>query len=159
VSVNQKEKISIHRRISQMQKTIPHKDASEIKCYKRGTRGMAGLKVSYCVYKVNARRDNRVFELSFDDYVDIVKKRCFYCNKKPSTKVYSRCKSTSYATRMWGMSCVNGIDRIDSKMGYLKKNVRPCCTECNFLKQDRSEREFRNIIKAIYKHWILNEVK
>ena len=28
----------------------------------------------------------------------------------------------------------NGIDRVDSKLGYIEKNTKSCCGECNFMK-------------------------
>ena len=30
----------------------------------------------------------------------------------------------------------NGIDRVDSKIGYVEGNIVPCCEKCNFMKSN-----------------------
>jgi hypothetical protein len=43
----------------------------------------------------------------------------------------------------------NGIDRIDSSIGYILSNCRPCCRTCNVAKSDLSETEFWNWLTRI----------
>ena len=45
---------------------------------------------------------------------------------------------------------INGIDRVDSSMGYVANNVVTCCTFCNRAKNDASENEFLKWVKDIY---------
>jgi hypothetical protein len=49
-------------------------------------------------------------------------------------------------------SGVNGIDRINSDLGYLKNNVRSCCKRCNYAKNNMTEQEFGDWVKRIYAH-------
>jgi len=49
---------------------------------------------------------------------------------------------------------VNGIDRINSNIGYIEGNVVPCCKHCNRAKNTMSDSEFREWIKKIYAHYI-----
>ena len=42
-----------------------------------------------------------------------------------------------------------GIDRINSKLGYVLQNIRPCCKFCNFMKHSSTESEFYNRILKI----------
>ena len=44
----------------------------------------------------------------------------------------------------------NGIDRIDSNIGYTVNNCVPCCTICNHMKNDLTTDEFYNHIKLLY---------
>ena len=43
----------------------------------------------------------------------------------------------------------NGIDRIDSSLGYLPDNVLPCCKICNYMKNNHSYKFFVEHIKKI----------
>lgn len=45
-----------------------------------------------------------------------------------------------------------GIDRMDNKIGYTKKNSMSCCKICNYMKKAYSVEEFLNHIRKIYKH-------
>ena len=47
----------------------------------------------------------------------------------------------------------NGIDRIDSKIGYIDGNVVTCCKHCNFAKDALTQKEFKDLIFKIYNHW------
>lgn len=49
---------------------------------------------------------------------------------------------------------INGIDRIDSEVGYTKENTVPCCKYCNTAKNTMSYNEFIEWIKRVYKHSI-----
>jgi hypothetical protein len=47
----------------------------------------------------------------------------------------------------------NGIDRVDSSMGYVAGNVVPCCSTCNRMKLDHSYDDFIAHIKKIVAHY------
>jgi len=47
---------------------------------------------------------------------------------------------------------VNGIDRIDSQLGYNKENCLSCCEICNKAKRDLSLTEFVKWIDRIKNH-------
>jgi hypothetical protein len=46
---------------------------------------------------------------------------------------------------------LNGIDRIDSKLGYVEGNVVSCCKICNSAKGDLTLAEFENWINKMIK--------
>lgn len=48
----------------------------------------------------------------------------------------------------------NGIDRLDSSIGYVKTNVVSCCTKCNYAKHEMTIDEFKEWIKKIYINFI-----
>ena len=91
----------------------------------------------YTYYKKSAYDRKINFELTNEEIYDIVKKNCFYCNRMNE--------------KNW-----NGIDRInnDKKIGYIKKNIIPCCSVCNFMKQKiNSVEEFVNYCYNIYQNY------
>lgn len=62
-------------------------------------------------YRRNSLRKHRVFELTYDEFTNYYGTDCNYCG------------NISY-----------GLDRIDSSVGYIKGNVVPCCSRCNYMK-------------------------
>jgi len=53
--------------------------------------------------------------------VTMYQQPCFYCNIDPGNASKSK---------------LNGIDRIDSNLGYIAGNVVPCCPVCNIMKKN-----------------------
>lgn len=89
-------------------------------------------------YKKHADNRKRKFDLSEEEFKNIIEMNCDYCGEPPKSYLdgYSR----------------NGIDRIDSSIGYTKSNVAPCCEMCNRAKLDHSKDKFIHWIKAVYNH-------
>jgi hypothetical protein len=59
-------------------------------------------------------------------------------------------------THLFNMPCIycdesisNGIDRIDSNIGYIEGNVQPCCYNCNMMKRSMTHTQFINHILKI----------
>lgn len=75
-------------------------------------------------YYFGAKRRNILFELTYDQILEICSKNCFYCNALPKRIV----KATK------SKITVNGIDRVNNELGYNLKNVVPCCGDCNYKK-------------------------
>jgi hypothetical protein len=69
-------------------------------------------------------------ELTKSTFYELKECDCYICGKK----------SNSYHS--------NGIDRIDSKMGYIKNNCLPCCSSCNYMKKNYN---FADFVYHIYK--------
>jgi len=67
----------------------------------------------YKKYKWDANRRGKSFNLSFDEFMSMWQKPCFYCNTPIKTI---------------------GIDRVLNNTGYEKGNVVPCCKDCNNFK-------------------------
>lgn len=84
------------------------------------------LTCDYANYRRNARLRGHSFEITFEEYLSLVKSDCYICGAEPSRILKRSGKSVT--------DVVNGIDRVDNTLGYTKGNVRPCCSECNMVK-------------------------
>ena len=85
-------------------------------------------------YKRNARIRGIKFDLSKDEFRNMVDKPCFYCGAEATNTLASR-----YTT---GNFQYNGIDRIDNSLGYSKSNCVSACKTCNRMKSDMQQSEF-----------------
>jgi hypothetical protein len=72
-----------------------------------------------------AINDELLRSLSFGD--------CFYCGAHPSMR--KKARKNAYMV-------VNGIDRVDNKLGYIPGNCVSCCRNCNRSKCTMSVKEF-----------------
>lgn len=79
-----------------------------------------------CMYsrKINDGRKNWLFALSYDEAIAIMSSPCTYCN---CPEFY-----------------VNSMDRVDSSIGYVCKNVVAACHPCNLMKNDCNVFDFIN---------------
>lgn len=94
----------------------------------------------YCEYRNNARkRKNIVFELSVEDFEQLINKECHYCGGF----------SSEWNTKSRG----NGIDRKNNDLGYSIDNCIPCCSKCNFIKNSMPYELFIAYIKRIAKRF------
>lgn len=142
-------------------KRLGHKQITDEKFIKNAT-----LLAQKNVYKIYSDGD-----LSFEHFLILSQKKCFYCNKSPSNKtnVYLRQDGThkkrkrknkegkEYLSQMSYRENLdrcyfiyNGLDRIDQKMSHDKDNVVPCCSECNYMKRNMSRDVFLKKIEEIY---------
>lgn len=87
------------------------------------------LNYKFISYKNGAKRRGLEWQLTKEDFEEYWNKNCFYCNNEISTI---------------------GIDRIDSTKGYVKDNIKPCCSLCNTIKLDLTYNEFIGQIIKIY---------
>lgn len=83
----------------------------------------------YKIYHERAYKKGIVFNLSVEEFNLLLSENCDYC----------------------GNINANGIDRIDSEIGYTKENSTPCCKICNIMKYTHSKEFFLNHINKIYK--------
>lgn len=70
------------------------------------------------------------FNISLELFTEIVKKPCVYC------EYYNEFES-------------NGIDRINSSIGYIESNIVSCCENCNRSKGELSVEDFEDYILRI----------
>lgn len=82
---------------------------------------------------------NREFALTAEEFRKLTKGNCFYCNRCPSA--VQRTAAGEYV--------YNGIDRVDSSLGYTTENCVPCCTRCNVMKMDAPKTDFIQHCKRI----------
>lgn len=98
-------------------------------------------------YRSSAESRGFEFGLTQDDVENMIFQDCYYCGSAPTRqRVLGQGKWTRLSIP------ANGIDRIDSSKGYTIDNILPCCTDCNYLKVDRSNEEFLEKIKLIYEN-------
>lgn len=75
---------------------------------------------SYDIYRKNARRRNKDFGITIEEFVTFWGKPCVYCHSEILTV---------------------GIDRINNGIGYEMGNLVPCCPICNKFKLHRHTTE------------------
>lgn len=90
----------------------------------------------YRMYKDAATTRGIPFKVTEEQFLDLWQKPCYYCGVNISTI---------------------GVDRVDNTRGYELDNIQPCCTSCNKMKLDSSEKEFYNKLFRIIKHRNLKE--
>jgi hypothetical protein len=112
--------------------------------------GEACFNAVYETYKQNAKARNIVFNLNKNLFYDLTQKPCYYCGKSFSNKKDIKTSNGSFS--------YNGIDRINSNIGYIESNCVPCCCQCNRSKSDYSIDEFYEWIKKVY-NYMKNEQK
>lgn len=92
----------------------------------------------YYYYSTRAKKSNRNFELSKEQFKQITSSNCYYCNIAP----FNTTKTQTGG--IYGYYVYNGIDRINNALGYTIKNSVPCCKFCNYAKHKMSLDEFKN---------------
>jgi hypothetical protein len=80
-------------------------------------------------YRRNAKKREIKFELTIEDMKEYWQKPCYYCGDKILTI---------------------GLDRVNSKIGYIKDNIVSCCPLCNWMKRELPYCEFINHIRKVY---------
>lgn len=98
----------------------------------------------YANYKSKAKGLDREFALSEDDFYSLVHAPCFYCGRVASNSVKDHYSDAR--------NYVNGIDRIDSAVGYVLNNSVSCCEDCNTAKMKRSQDQFFTWAVAVKRH-------
>lgn len=82
--------------------------------------------------------------ISFEYFLHLSEGNCKFCNAQPSNAA-----KDDYSNEIWKY---NGIDRINSHLGYIKGNVQSCCIRCNVAKSNIEENEFIAHVARIYEH-------
>lgn len=80
------------------------------------------------MYERRAAQRNLIFQISLDDFLNIVQQPCVFCGEENSPR---------------------GVDRRDSRVGYILTNCQSCCQPCNSMKSDSIEYLFLNQVKKI----------
>jgi len=84
----------------------------------------------YKAYKLRCARLERVFELTLDQFLEIIHLPCTYCEDS-----FEKLEAMYEGPKP-------GIDRKDSSKGYTLENSVSCCLTCNLSKLDRSAKDF-----------------
>ena len=108
--------------------------------------GTAAWNVYFRKYEYNAKKRNRKFELTFDEFKKLCSQDCTYCGIKPS-------KIEPSGRKTWtvnGTILVNGIDRVDNNLDYTQSNCVACCSQCNTAKREFSEQQWNDWLERIF---------
>lgn len=111
------------------------------------------MKKSKDPIKSSAKRIFRRYkdgDLTFEIFLNLSQRNCYYCNSKPSN-LYNCAKDSKNSSQFQkdnGNFIYNGLDRIDNNLPHNINNVVTCCKYCNYAKRERSTKEF--------KEWIIN---
>lgn len=96
-------------------------------------------------YKRGAKKRNISYELTTEEFNEIISSECHYCGDKLTNTKKGQGKTS-------GDFHYTGIDRLDSSEGYTTSNVVACCWKCNNMKHTLSIDEFIEHIRKIYMH-------
>jgi predicted outer membrane repeat protein len=100
-------------------------------------------------YRIRANKAGLDFLIEKELFRKIIQEPCHYCSDLP--------KNHKYVTTN-GILTYNGLDRIDSSVGYVVTNIVTCCAECNWMKGAMSTEEFFDRIIVIAKKFKLLEI-
>jgi len=126
-------------------------------------KGMAARNGLFWNYCIKAKRHNQEFTLTKDEFSRFTSSNCFYCGAPPEKEFQSRksrfmqndgrrIKTGELIPSYNGGCLFNGLDRIDSSMGYVLNNVVPCCWTCNQAKSNMSQEAFYGWVVKIHSH-------
>ena len=108
--------------------------------------GESALQSVNYTYKYNANKRNLSFNLTDEEFKELIFSNCGYCGATPNNKSKNR-----YGH---GDVIYNGIDRINNNLAYEKSNCISCCQNCNRAKYKMSHQEFIKWISNIYLKYI-----
>jgi hypothetical protein len=117
----------------------------------RGKFGEAAFNELFSWYTQNAKKDKHDFLLTKNEFKDLVLCNCSYCGRAPYKEIENKHNNGNFK--------YTGIDRIDSTKGYIKGNVRPCCSQCNLIKLQYDTNDFLLHVKTVYEHLNLQNKK
>lgn len=103
----------------------------------------------YGQYRDNARNKGIDFDLTKDQCSKMFFSDCYYCGSPPA-RLFRKWRKEEN-----GM--YNGIDRKDNALGYTQTNTVPCCTKCNYIKNDMHISEFLSWIKSVYRNRVVKD--
>jgi len=111
------------------------------------TRKEAAKHYFYAIYKGRARHKGIVFNITYDEFEQIICQNCYYCGTKGRYVIKNGSRNGNQALNVVLIAC--GVDRIDSNFGYTLDNVVPCCSYCNYAKRDMSTKDFIALAQRI----------
>jgi len=114
----------------------------------------AMLRVQYSHLKRRHTNFNYNDEVvDFSTFVDLSKSKCTYCGLDYSREIEDRLNESKSQKKLSDeILKINGIDRINSDIGYTKENSVSCCKYCNVAKNTMTIDEFKTWIKRVYEY-------
>lgn len=108
--------------------------------------------IIYNSYKYGAKDRNFNFDLSKEQFFELIIKNCYYCDTPPSNT--KEIKTQTYGNHSFKF---NGVDRKNSNLGYTIENSVSCCKTCNIAKNNLTEDVFLEWVKKIYTYQSIKE--
>lgn len=96
-------------------------------------------------YKKRGLQSGKGFSLTKEQFIKLISGNCAYCNAPPTNCCKIKTKLQTVELQY------NGIDRIDSSLGYSIDNCVSCCIRCNVAKNDMTIEEFLRWIESVYR--------
>lgn len=95
--------------------------------------------------KINDSNRRRIeFSISLELFISLSQLPCDYCGAVPSNTITDKKSGVSVS--------YSGLDRVNSKLGYLVTNVVPCCRFCNSLKGSMPAATWLSFLDGVVKH-------
>jgi hypothetical protein len=113
-------------------------------------RGEGAFNEIFRRYVNRAKKVRRPFELTRDEFRAFTKQNCHYCDCPPMQE-HLRKNVRGYRVYT-GPYIYNGVDRLNSKLGYTKDNCVACCGRCNKMKLDMTVEQFVTACREIVNH-------
>lgn len=88
-------------------------------------------------YEAAAKRRKYSFELTKQEFTNLIIKPCHYCGSEHSL--------------LEGEFKYNGVDRVDNTLGYTIENAVSCCKICNNSKASLSKEDWLGWLQRIFK--------
>lgn len=110
--------------------------------------GEEGFRLLVRIYKSNAKKKGRDFNLTIEQFKQLTQSNCHYCGLPPKKQI-SNHNIKQDEVRNRGAYTYTGIDRKDSSQGYTPENSLPCCHQCNIAKMDMTYDEFIMYIERL----------
>jgi len=106
--------------------------------------GDASCNALHATYGWNAKRAEREFTLTREQFKVLTSGNCHYCGAAPTQVMKGSSCRTPYL--------YNGVDRQDNTKGYTLENCVPCCGTCNDMKRARTVERFIAACIAVVNH-------
>jgi hypothetical protein len=107
-------------------------------------------------FKAGAKYRGHEWALTPEETCEIMKRDCHYCGHPPAMDYdYIKGRSAKHKKKLLEKNVpfmiikFNGLDRVNSDLGYTKENSVPCCADCNFAKNDKTVEEFMEWLNRI----------
>lgn len=89
-------------------------------------------------YQTGAKSRKLDWKVTDEYFYFLTSQLCYYCGCEPQQKTSSKI-------------LYNGVDRLNNNLGYLPNNCVSCCGKCNWMKLDKTEKDFLGHINNINK--------
>jgi hypothetical protein len=134
-------KLSLHKRIAGRRRAKKWRDnhPDAVETVRQRSHAKHPDTYRFSCLKNAAKTRGRQCDITLDEYRTLYCEPCHYCGGDLPANGH-------------------GLDRIDPTIGYIMKNVRPCCTDCNIAKNDMTDDEFRKWSIRLYRKWANQEL-